>query len=148
EFLPLLFERFRQADASAAREYGGLGIGLSLVRQLVELHGGSVAAASEGRDRGATFTVRLPLAAGGGRDAGPLAVDPEAAPDEHAEFEGRRLLVVDDEPDTREMIRRMLEEHGASVVAAASADEAAAHLAAGSFDAILSDIGMPVRDGY
>ncbi len=147
EFLPHLFERFRQADTSAAREYGGLGIGLALVRELTQLHGGQVSAASEGEGKGATFTVRLPMA-DTQRDARPETSHAAILPDA-ALLEGVRVLVVDDEPDALEVIQRILEDRHAQVTSLRSADAALSLLAAGaSFDVVLSDIGMPGRDGY
>lgn len=151
EFLPHLFERFRQADASSAREHGGLGLGLSLVRQLVEMHGGKVRAASDGPNQGATFVVELPLAIVHVMDepekAHPRAIKttPEVT---GADLSGLKILAVDDESDALEMVRRVLEEYGASVRVAASAGDALEALEQERFDALLSDIGMPKRDGY
>jgi signal transduction histidine kinase len=151
EFLPHLFERFTQADASAARPHAGLGLGLALVKQLVELHGGTVNAASDGVGRGATFVVTLPLAILHVFEE-PAGVHPRtfaSAPEiEEARLVGLRVLVVDDEADALEMTQRVLEEYGAEVVTAASADAALAILASQSFDALISDIGMPRKDGY
>jgi PAS domain S-box-containing protein len=146
DFLPHLFERFRQGDASASRRHGGLGIGLALARQLVELHGGTIDAMSEGEGRGATFVVKLPRApelSAARIDEGPLvpSISTRALP-------GVRVLVVDDEADALEMVRRMLEACEVEVVTAGGVDEALRHLAVGPFDAILSDVGMPLRDGY
>lgn len=143
EFLPAVFERFRQADGSITRRHGGLGLGLSIAKQIVEMHGGSIVAHSEGRDRGATFTVTLPkaqegsardLAAGDERQAVPLT--------------GLSVLVVDDEADARELLRRLLAERGCDVATACSAEEALPLLAAGPCDVLLTDIGMPGTDGY
>jgi PAS domain S-box-containing protein len=149
EFLPHVFERFRQADASGAREYGGLGIGLALVRELTQLHGGQISAASEGEGKGATFTVQLPVA-DTQRDPHPEASTPPAVIIPGAALlEGVRVLVVDDEPDALEVIQRILEDRHAQVTPLRSADAALSLLAAGaSFDVVLSDIGMPGRDGY
>jgi signal transduction histidine kinase/ActR/RegA family two-component response regulator len=145
-FLPNVFDTFRQADASATRAHGGLGLGLSIVRHLVEVHGGSVAAFSEGRDRGSTFTVRLPV-----RSLSSL--NPQAPPDAAVLIPGDLLLgagivVVDDDRDTRELLQSVLAAAGAEVRAAGSADEALAFFREGIPDAIVSDIGMPGRDGY
>jgi len=150
DFLPHVFERFRQGDASAAREYGGLGIGLALVRELTQLHGGEVSAASDGEGKGATFTVKLPVAARQ-REPHPeasAAVPPGVIPGA-ARLEGVRVLLVDDEPDALEVIQRILEDRHAEVTPLRSADAALSLLAAGaSFDVLLADIGMPGRDGY
>jgi CheY-like chemotaxis protein/two-component sensor histidine kinase len=154
EFLPHVFERFRQGDASTTRRHGGLGLGLSIVRQLVELHGGSVRAKSPGEGRGATFVVMLPVAAlhedaeaaaGRGHPAAPSAA---ASPCGEADLTGVRVLVVDDEPDARDLVRRFLERCGARVRLAGSAAEALEVLAADAPDVLISDIGMPGVDGY
>jgi PAS domain S-box-containing protein len=154
EFLPHLFQRFRQADVSATREHGGLGIGLALVKELAELHGGEVRAASEGEGRGATFTVKLPLAIlhvkneerrQHPRVSSPMSVLPDQNP---PELEGVRVLVVDDEPDALEVIQRILEGRHAEVTTVRNVDDALAALKREPFDVLLSDIGMPRRDGY
>jgi PAS domain S-box-containing protein len=148
EFLPHVFERFRQADTSTTREHGGLGLGLAIVKQLVDLHGGVVAAASPGEGRGATFTVRLPC----GRRGQDVVDDPTAsiAPIAHdpPDLGGVTVLVVDDEPDARDLVGYVLAECGARVVSAGSAAEALSALDRERPDVILSDIGMPQRDGY
>jgi CheY-like chemotaxis protein len=153
EFLPHVFERFRQAESSESRSHGGLGLGLAIVRQLVELHGGSVSATSDGLGRGAAFSVHLPSK----RAATPEVVAPalEQAPavatvpaELDADLSGTRILVVDDEPDGREMLTRMLESRGAQVRSAGSADEAIAALHDDRPDLLISDIGMPRVDGY
>lgn len=141
EFLPYLFDRFRQADASASRRHGGLGLGLALVRQIVELHGGSVSANSAGENRGSTFVVRLPIA------SGKLAVAVEPA--EPVTLKGIHVLIVDDNADGREMLMTSLREYGAIVRTAASSAEALAILdSEKSPDVLISDIGMPETDGY
>jgi signal transduction histidine kinase/ActR/RegA family two-component response regulator len=152
EFLPQLFERFRQADASTQRPHGGLGLGLALVRQLVELHGGKVAATSEGLGKGATFTVQLPLATGPLRAveapvrASVPALEPNATP--LPSLHGLTVLVVDDDADSREMVASLLEERGATAVVATGAAQALELALAGNCDVIVSDIGMPGTDGY
>jgi len=142
-FLPHIFEPFRQADGSSTREHGGLGLGLAIVRQLIELHGGKVAAASEGEGRGATFTITLPAAAPGGDDesARPSAVPPHLVA-------GVRVLLVEDNDLTRAGVALVLENAGARVVSASSAPAAFAALRAGPPDVILCDISMPGEDGY
>ncbi|HZP37331.1 MAG TPA: GAF domain-containing protein [Methylomirabilota bacterium] len=148
EFLPHVFERFRQAESSTNRAYGGLGLGLAIVRHLVELHGGSVSVASDGEGRGATFTVRLPVAAA----ARPPAERPPAAvstePPAGTSLSGLRILVVDDEADAREVMRFMLERGGARVLIADSAGAALDAIREERPDLLISDIGMPVEDGY
>jgi PAS domain S-box-containing protein len=153
EFLPHVFDRFRQADQRITRQHGGLGLGLSIVRHLVELHGGTVEARSDGEGRGSTFIVRLPVSpvyesgeAGGrvhpaARDTLPTYHCPER-------LDGLRVLVVDDEPDTLEMLKYGLAECGAEVTVAGSAREAFAKLTASAPDVLISDIGMPEEDGY
>jgi signal transduction histidine kinase/ActR/RegA family two-component response regulator/HAMP domain-containing protein len=148
DFLPFVFDRFRQADSSTSRAHGGLGIGLSLVRHLVEMHGGQVTAFSDGPGCGSVFTVRLPVTS-----ANP---DAEAAEQPSPEVAARdrlrdmRLLVVDDDRDSREVAARMLEAIGASVRVAASVADAMSLLRQNptDVDAVLADIGMPGEDGY
>ena len=153
DFLPHVFERFRQAEGGSTRRYGGLGLGLSIVRHLMEMHGGSVSAWSEGPGKGASFTVRLPLAATVSRE---LPVDretpvaPGGAPrgEYPPELEGLHVLLVDDEPDTRDMLRHLLEGCKARVSVATSVREALEVLGREHPDVLLSDIGMPGEDGY
>ncbi|MBA3549021.1 MAG: response regulator [Nannocystis sp.] len=151
DFQPHVFERFRQADGAPTRAHGGLGLGLSIVRQLVESHGGTVSVFSEGEGRGASFTVGLPLAvarrpqpsAPAGREqlrAKGLPCPPE--------LDGLHILVVDDESDTRELLRTLLEPHGVHVMLAASAAEGLQLVMAGPPDLLLSGLGMPKEDGY
>ncbi len=148
EFLPHVFERFRQADASSSRVHSGLGIGLALVRHLVELHGGSVVAESEGEGRGATFSVRLPKrSAEAGEGPIPLDAVPDIA-DPSRHLAGLHVLVVDDEEDARDLARLAFEQAGARVSLAASAREALATLDRGPVDVLVSDIGMPGTNGY
>ncbi|WP_437682661.1 ATP-binding protein [Sorangium sp. So ce131] len=142
EFLPHVFERFRQEDTGTARKHGGLGLGLAVVRYLVEAHGGTVDAESAGEGRGATFTVTLPL-----RPPEPGAPR-SAAVERPASLQHVRVLVVDDDADTRELFAYMLARAGAATEGAASVEEALARLASERFDVLISDIGMPERDGY
>jgi CheY-like chemotaxis protein len=152
EFLPHVFDRFRQADSSTTRKYGGLGLGLSIVRHLVELHGGVVHAESPGQGRGAAFTVSLPLLAVVKSGELPPADVPHPAPYAHmdcaVDLSGLSVLAVDDEPDSSRMVKRVLEECGAAVETANSAREALELLQQQRFHVLVSDIGMPVEDGY
>ena len=157
EFLPFVFDRFRQADSTSTRVHGGLGLGLAIVRHLVELHGGTVRAHSEGLGRGATFTVRLPCrpadSAGGERglpraEGADEIAAPAASLGVSGQLTGMTVLVVDDEADTRELLIAVLEHHGASVMAAACVSEALAALDQRAPHVIVSDIGMPEADGY
>jgi PAS domain S-box-containing protein len=147
EFLPHVFERFRQAESSTNRNYGGLGLGLAIVRHLVELHGGSVAVQSEGEGQGATFSVRLPVAAAiRAAERAPAAVSTDGPV--RQTLGGLRLLIVDDEADAREVMRFMLERGGAQVRVADSAAQALDAIREERPDLLISDIGMPVEDGY
>jgi signal transduction histidine kinase/CheY-like chemotaxis protein len=152
EFLPHIFDRFRQADPATNRVHGGMGLGLSIVRQLVELHGGTVRAESEGMGKGATFVVSLPFV--NFRRAPERAERLPLNPISHAELncppslQGLRVLAVDDEADTREMIRAVLEHCKMEVVTAASAAEALEAIERSRPDVLLSDLGMPGEDGY
>ncbi|MFO0605055.1 MAG: ATP-binding protein [Polyangiales bacterium] len=151
-FLPHVFDRFRQADPSASRQTGGLGLGLAIVRSLVELHGGTVDAQSDGLGYGATFTVRLPTAPLRA-DQSPPAPPGGAAVPASRTFEcppalaGKSVLVVDDEHDTRELLRFVIRQCECRVDTAAGAEEALRALDAGAFDLVVSDIGMPGMDG-
>ncbi len=152
DFLPFVFDRFRQADSSSTRSFGGLGLGLAIVRHLVELHGGNVAADSSGEGQGATFTIRLPIAM--------LRRQPHLAPStvrpvansEFAELaldlQGLRILGVDDDKAARDLLRVTLMQSGAEVQVAASTAEALAVLEVWQPDILVSDIGMPLEDGY
>ena len=152
-FIAHVFERFRQADASTTRTYGGLGLGLSIVKQLTELHGGTIRAHSAGEGRGSTFTLTLPLTAvhrphREGRRGHAAGVSAAVADYRIADLSGLRVLVVDDEEDARNLLRQLLEECGAEVLAAAGVDEALAMLQSARPDLLVSDIGMPGADGY
>jgi PAS domain S-box-containing protein len=150
-FLPYVFDRFRQADAGVARSHGGLGLGLAIVRHLVELHGGRVAAASPGVGLGATFSVDLPV-------SGVTPVEPPVALgrahrtdppfEESPDLAGVRILVVDDQSDARDIIAMMLQQYGAEVRVAESTPAALTALEQHPFDVLVSDIGMPIEDGY
>jgi signal transduction histidine kinase len=150
EFLPYVFDRFRQADSTTTRAHGGLGLGLAIVRHLVELHGGTVQASSPGEGAGATFTVRLPLARMDVADAVGVVAAAESLSggDSFPPLDGVRVLLVDDEADTREVITEALGKCGAVVAVAASAGEALALLDLAQPDVLVSDIAMPDMDGY
>ena len=145
EFLPQVFERFKQADASSARRHGGLGLGLALVRELVELHGGTVSVDSPGPGRGSTFAVRLPARAA----EAPTVKRPLSRSTDSA-LGGIHILIIEDDPDAREIIVRSVTDVGASVTAVASAAEALAILRnnTAEADVVVTDIGMPGEDGY
>ncbi|GAB4177297.1 MAG: hypothetical protein Fur006_08860 [Coleofasciculaceae cyanobacterium] len=143
DFLPHIFESFRQEDASIARKYGGLGLGLAIVRQLVEAHGGTITANSPGEGLGATFTVLLPL----------LNVEPEIKkldelPQQALDLTGIRVLAVDDDPDARELLTALLSQYGAEVLTVTCAAQVLANLESFQPDVLVSDIGMPEVDGY
>ena len=144
EMLPFIFERFRQADTTSTRAFGGLGLGLSIVESLVSMHGGSVSARSEGLNHGAEFLVELPLAA---------VVSPEvktkiSTNDNARSLKGLRVLVVDDDPDSLELMAMFLELEGLTVTRSTSASEALSHFPSSTFDLMISDLGMPDVDGY
>jgi NO-binding membrane sensor protein with MHYT domain/CheY-like chemotaxis protein/nitrogen-specific signal transduction histidine kinase len=150
DFLPYVFDRFRQQDASISRQHGGLGLGLSIAKQLVELHGGTIAVDSAGADKGTTFTVRLPLthepaiaaAVAGVRTQVPIAQG------DLADLSGVRVLVIDDAPDTLDVLEQILTYSGAATMTAAGAGAALALLEREVPDVIVSDVGMPGVDGF
>ena len=148
EFLPFVFEAFRQADASTTRRHGGLGLGMAIARQLVQAHGGAIRVESPGPGKGATFTVELPVEAPIHPPARlPRDRSPDGGP-ARARLDSLRVLVVDDDEDTRELLRGVLEVHGASVDVADSAEQALERLKAMRPDILVTDIGMPSSDGY
>jgi CheY-like chemotaxis protein len=153
EFLPHVFERFRQADGSPSRKSSGLGLGLAIVRHIVELHGGRVAVTSDGAGRGSTFAITLPVRA--------TVLPPDPSPEEHrvrpqltvpampeALLSGARILVVDDERDARELLELLLRRAGAQVRTADGAKAGLAELSRFRPHVIVSDVGMPEQDGY
>jgi PAS domain S-box-containing protein len=149
-FLPHVFERFRQADGSTTRTHGGLGLGLAIVRHLVELHGGTITVENREDGSGAVFTIRLPLPSGELRQealvsAASIFRDSQSEP---PSLDGLQILLVDDETDTLDLISVELAQYGAKVTAVASADEALSALEGSVFDLLISDIGMPITDGY
>jgi PAS domain S-box-containing protein len=144
EFLPYVFDRFRQGESSLTRSHRGLGLGLAIVRHLVELHGGAVSAESPGENQGATFTIRLPLVADSSATV-PAADDTVQVEQALA---GLRVLVVEDEPDSRELIALALTRSGAQVTAVGTARDALSNFQAFAPDVLLSDIGLPVESGY
>jgi CheY-like chemotaxis protein/two-component sensor histidine kinase len=152
DFLPHVFDRFRQADASTTRKYGGLGLGLSIVKQLVELHGGTVRAKSAGEGAGATFSVALPLALTKRQihDREHPTAHSYSIPQENLQvsLEGTTILVVDDESDARDLIERLLIDRHAHVLKSDSAASALEVIKTERPDIVLSDIGMPHMDGY
>src|SRR5687768_1054803 len=151
-FLPHVFDRFLQSDSSSTRRHGGLGLGLSIVRQLVELHGGTVTALSQGAGLGATFKVTFPLMSvhhvPSNIETRPALIVPKSRTDAQLSLRDLRVLVVDDEPDAREVIAAVLTGRGAKVVAVESGVDALAELEGPRFHAMVSDIGMPDMDGY
>jgi PAS domain S-box-containing protein len=148
EFLPYVFDRFRQAEGSISRRQGGLGLGLAVVRHLVELHGGAVHASSDGVGRGSLFVVDLPLATERELDAGKLALDDDNLTSARTRLSGLQVLVVEDDEDARVLVSMMLTRQGANVVSAASADEALQAFQLNPPHVLISDIGMPNTDGY
>ncbi len=152
EFLPFVFDRFSQANTSSERKYGGLGLGLSIVRHLVELHGGTVRADSPGEGQGATFTVTLPVKAVREEmselERAPLSAESADSTYDAIRLDGLRVIIVDDEAETRDLLTAMLTRRGAEVKACASAAEALEEIEQWRPTVLVSDIGMPDEDGY
>jgi PAS domain S-box-containing protein len=148
DVLPSIFDRFQQADASTTRRHGGLGLGLAIARHLVELHGGSLWADSEGVGCGARFTLELGLLREHAHQIPALAAEARGTAEEGRELSGVHILVVDDDESSRQLVGRVLSLAGATVVEAASADDALFAARRGRFDVIVSDIAMPETDGY
>src|SRR6266581_2536640 len=152
EFQPFIFDRFRQADGSTTRQHGGLGLGLAIVRHLVELHRGSIEVSSEGKDRGSTFTVSLPIASIANmvnvHNGQPLYLEGDDSTTGSGLFEGLRILVVDDEADSRDLVSAILTRCGSEVRCSESVAEAIQVFREWDPDLLVSDIGMPHEDGY
>jgi PAS domain S-box-containing protein len=153
DFLPFVFERFKQAEGGTTRKHGGLGLGLAIVRHIVELHGGRIEAHSEGAGRGATFTVQIPICPASSRS--PIPGDPEAPPPSQTSplsrpsgLRGLRVVIVDDEPDARELLASLFEHCEARAMIAASAAAALQLVREMRPDVLVSDIGLPEEDGY
>lgn len=144
-FLPHVFERFRQDDSTNTRSFGGLGLGLAIVRHLVEQHGGTIRAESAGENKGSTFTVELPI-----RELKSSSPDTKPDPAENVAklLSGMRLVIVEDDPDSRDLIATILTSAGASITALSNADDALAAIRCSVPDVLISDIGMPLKNGY
>jgi CheY-like chemotaxis protein len=147
EFLPHIFERFRQADSTSTRAHAGLGLGLAIVSHLVELHGGRVNAHSDGEGTGATFTVELPIVAAPG-DASVEVRDETAGAQGSSHLDGVKVLVVEDDADTRELVASLLAQHGAEPMTAANARDGLEAFRRRPPDVLVCDIAMPGGDGY
>lgn len=156
EFLPFVFDRFRQADGRMNRRYGGLGLGLAIARHLTELHGGSISVASGGAEHGSTFTVRFPLKSRPAEFAKNSSGNPESdrsiisatVEPRKNQLDGLKILVIDDEPDALELVNFILSGQNATIFAANSVDSALKFFVTEDFDALISDIGMPEKDGF
>ncbi len=152
DLLPYVFDRFRRGDSSSSRKVGGLGLGLAIVRSIVELHEGTAALQSEGAGRGTTVVIALPTApvrsAGSRSGLVARAVAPPKGLEALPVLIGLRIVVVDDEPEARELLRYILQESQSVVTLAENADAALAAVSEGSHDLLVSDVGMPERDGY
>jgi CheY-like chemotaxis protein/anti-sigma regulatory factor (Ser/Thr protein kinase) len=150
EFLPHVFDAFRQGQSSTTTSRGGLGLGLAITKQLVELHGGRIEARSDGPGRGATFTVGFPVLPTSVADAPPPSLAPESAPPvaDLAQLEGLRVLVVDDDDDARVLLTSILEGYGCRVRSASNVTEALDLFAKKTPDVLISDVAMPGGDGY
>ncbi|WP_250122491.1 ATP-binding protein [Chroococcidiopsis sp. CCMEE 29] len=148
DFLPYVFERFRQADSTSQRSYKGLGLGLAIARHLVELHGGTIQAESQGEGQGATFTLNLPIHEGSSGEAGEAGAAQGELTHHPSPLAGLRILVVDDEAEILELLSTILQEDGAEVIAVDSVDEALELLEDLKPDVLVSDIAMPGKDGY
>jgi CheY-like chemotaxis protein len=143
ELIPHVFERFKQADAATTKRYRGLGLGLALARQLTQMHGGRITAASKGSGFGSTFTIDLPLL-----DPERVRPAPSATPTRSTVLQGTRILAVDDDADALDVVTRLLKMHGAEVTAVSTAQRALQHAQRGHFSLLISDIAMPDQDGY
>lgn len=151
EFLPHVFERFRQADASSIRKFGGLGLGLAIVRHLIEMHGGTVRAESAGENQGSSFIIRLPVITAPTKEESEIRETlsrKNQTSIENLKLDGLLILIVDDDNDTRQLLTQSLTFHGASVVSANSAENALKQIEEKNPDVLVSDIGMPNEDGY
>jgi CheY-like chemotaxis protein/two-component sensor histidine kinase len=153
DFLPHVFDRFRQADSSTRRKIGGLGLGLSITKQLVEMHGGTVKAQSEGEGKGATFTMTLPIAAVASTGESDTEHTPESTDAmlrrlQPPRLDGLRIVIVDDEADARRVVSRILSDAGAIVMSAANVPEALRGIESLQPHVLVSDIAMPDEDGY
>jgi PAS domain S-box-containing protein len=144
DFLPHVFDQFRQADSSTTRQFGGLGLGLSIVRHIVEMHNGTITVDSAGENQGSAFTVSLPLS----QSAASSSLSASSSPIPHYPLSNLKILVVDDEADSRQLISFLLEQYGAMVTSAESAQEALSQIARSRPDVLVSDLGMPEMDGY